>query len=124
MKITIIFSLLILCTPAQAKILEILQSGRTFLESTYEKQAKALNDNPEETRKHALKEITLHLGDSLVFKNLDTIAHNVVGVNFDLNVQKPGAISTPQIFDKAGVYEISCAIHPKMKLKVIVQAAP
>lgn len=68
--------------------------------------------------------ITIAVGDSLVFKNGDDTAHNVFSplepLKFNLGIQKPGADATHK-FETAGVAEIRCAIHPKMKLTVTVK---
>lgn len=69
-------------------------------------------------------EITIKAGDKITFKNSDDVTHNVFsmtpGMEFDLRRQAPGASSTVP-FDKAGVSEVRCSIHPKMKLIVTVQ---
>lgn len=69
-------------------------------------------------------EITIKPGDSLTFKNSDSVTHNVFSnskVNpFTIKVQKPGESSTIE-FKDAGVTEVRCAIHPKMKIVVTVK---
>lgn len=69
-------------------------------------------------------EITIKAGESVSFKNDDDTSHNVFssGDNskFNLGIQKPGS-ETKQTFAAAGETVIRCAIHPKMKLKVIVK---
>src|SRR5579863_1647590 len=63
-------------------------------------------------------EITIKPGDKIVFQNSDDVTHNVFsitsGMEFDLRRQAPGASSTVP-FDKEGVAEVRCSIHPKMK---------
>lgn len=70
------------------------------------------------------QELTIKPGETVVFKNDDTVAHNVFCNNpdckFNTKVQAPGAKS-PVTFEKEGTYEIRCAIHPKMKLTVHVK---
>lgn len=72
----------------------------------------------------SVQEITVAVGDSVVFKNDDDTAHNVfsssAGYEFNVGIQKAGAESS-QKFDKAGIVEARCAIHPQMKLKVNVK---
>lgn len=70
------------------------------------------------------KQVTLAAGQSVVFVNDDSVAHNVYtivkGKKQDLGLQKPseeGSIT----FDAAGTYRVRCAIHPKMKMLVKVQ---
>ena len=75
-------------------------------------------------KKFAEAEISIKAGDSVVFKNEDPITHNVfsqtAGMSFELKTQKAGESSTIK-FDKAGVAEVRCAIHPQMKMKVKVE---
>jgi plastocyanin len=69
-------------------------------------------------------EITIKVGDKLIFKNDDEVTHNVYsitpGMAFDLQRQAPGA-SSSVTFSKEGTAEVQCSIHPKMKLIVHVQ---
>jgi plastocyanin len=63
------------------------------------------------------------LGDTLTFKNMDSVAHNIFSLSdaqsFDLGTFSKG--ETRQIkLDKPGIVEIECAVHPDMKLKVEV----
>lgn len=68
--------------------------------------------------------ITVSPGDSIIFKNSDDITHNVFsvsqGMEFEIRRQTPGSSSTIP-FEKEGVAEVRCAIHPKMKLIVTVK---
>jgi plastocyanin len=86
-----------------------------------------LAENHEVIQKDRLfnqSEITVKAGDKITFKNNDDITHNVFsmtpGMEFDLRRQAPGATSTVP-FDKEGVSEVRCSIHPKMKLIVTVK---
>lgn len=69
-------------------------------------------------------EVTIHVGDSVVFHNEDPITHNMFsrtdGHEFNLKMQKPGH-DMEQRFDTAGQAVVRCAIHPKMKLIVNVE---
>ena len=77
----------------------------------------------QKAKQFSVAEITIAAGDKLVFKNDDDTSHNVFssadGSKFNLGIQKPGSESS-QAFAAAGTYEVRCAIHPKMKLKVTV----
>jgi plastocyanin len=68
--------------------------------------------------------LSIGVGDSVVFKNDDDTSHNVFTASdvlkFNLGIQKPGTDSK-QKFETPGTYEVRCAIHPKMKLKVVVK---
>ncbi len=74
-------------------------------------------------RAFSQKEISVKVGDQVVFKNDDEVTHNVYsvtpGMAFDLKRQAPGASSTVP-FPKEGTAEVLCSIHPKMKLIVHV----
>ena len=68
--------------------------------------------------------VTVKAGDTVDFVNGDTVTHNVYTRgspdDFSLGAMKPGeekavTLSTP------GTYDVKCAIHPKMKMTVIVQ---
>lgn len=68
--------------------------------------------------------VNIRPGDKVVFVNLDEVTHNVYstspGNEFDLKVQRPGR-STGVTFSAEGVADVRCAIHPKMKLTVVVK---
>ena len=74
-------------------------------------------------RAFSQKEISIKVGESIVFKNNDQVTHNVFsvspGMEFDIRRQAPGMSSTIA-FNKPGVAEVRCSIHPKMKLIVTV----
>jgi plastocyanin len=62
-------------------------------------------------------------GDSIVFKNEDTVVHNLftVGSSYAVNlVEQPGETASMTL-DKSGDVEVRCAIHPTMVLKVHVE---
>ena len=68
--------------------------------------------------------LSIALGDKVTFNNDDDTVHNVYSADkranfFNLKAQAPGT-SSSIVFDKAGVYEIRCAIHPQMKLLITV----
>lgn len=67
-------------------------------------------------------ELTVPRGGTLVFVNDDDVAHNAYSKEgkFTLDVQQPGERS-PVTLDVPGTYEVKCAIHPGMKLKVKVK---
>lgn len=69
-------------------------------------------------------EITIKPGEKIVFKNDDTVVHNVFsstkGFEFNLKTQAPGVTSSIP-FASEGTAVVQCAIHPKMKLVVNVK---
>jgi len=68
--------------------------------------------------------IDVPAGATVSFNNADDVNHNLQsrgpdGQMVDHGLQKPG--ETTQIgFPVAGVYTITCRIHPRMKMKVTV----
>jgi len=68
--------------------------------------------------------ITVKQGDTINFMNDDPWFHNIYSLSktktFDLGSYPQGE-SRAVTFDKKGVMEIECAIHPDMHLKVIVK---
>ena len=82
-------------------------------EHTVLQQSKAFNK----------KELSIKVGDKLVFKNEDPFVHNI----FSLSKPKPFDLGTfgkgqarDIVFAQEGTYEIECAIHPEMTLTVKV----
>lgn len=68
-------------------------------------------------------EITIKAGDEVAFVNDDKVVHSVFirdGGYKISKVQKPGQ-KTAVKFDKPGEVHVRCAIHPAMKLKIIVK---
>jgi plastocyanin len=70
------------------------------------------------------KEIKVKKGDTIVFSNDDTVAHNVFSrseaLKFNLKLQQPGE-KKPVVFDQPGQVSVRCAIHPSMELEVTVE---
>jgi plastocyanin len=87
--------------------------------------AVAAEDHVVAQREKAFSEqrITLRAGDRILFKNEDSVSHNVFstspGFEFQVRVQLPGQ-ETPVSFSTAGAIEVRCAIHPGMRLQVTV----
>jgi len=75
-------------------------------------------------RKFEPKVVTAKVGDTVLFVNDDRFAHNIFsetpGFEFNIRKQLPGD-SDIITLDKAGEFVLRCAIHPRMKLKIIVQ---
>lgn len=70
------------------------------------------------------EKVVIRAGDRLVFSNRDSVTHNLFsrtpGFEFEVKVQLPGQDS-PVTFDRPGEAEVRCAIHPTMKLRVVVE---
>ena len=74
--------------------------------------------------KFSVKELHVAKGDSVEFLNHDDTSHNITitGEGFTANsgLQAPGKpFKAP--FAKAGVYKVSCGIHPNMRMTVTVE---
>jgi plastocyanin len=70
--------------------------------------------------------LSIKAGDTLHFHNSDDVIHNIMVLNADdeakdEGLQKPGEVITAT-FEQAGEYQVRCAIHPKMKMTVVVSA--
>ncbi len=67
--------------------------------------------------------LNIKVGDSVIFKNDDTVSHNIFSLSdakpFDLGAY-PAGQSRKVTFDGSGTVDVECAIHPKMKMKIIV----
>ncbi len=75
-------------------------------------------------KKFSPGEISIKVGDTVTFVNDDKTRHNVFsrtsGHKFKIKKQKPGARDSIT-FDSAGLVDVRCAIHPKMKLTIKVE---
>jgi plastocyanin len=78
----------------------------------------------QKSRNFSVAEVTVHVGDTLVFVNADPFKHNVYspsdGFAFDLDVQRPGQADRVAV-TRRGSFDVLCHIHPKMKLRVRVE---
>lgn len=68
--------------------------------------------------------LTIKAGDTIRFRNEDSFFHNIFSLSetkmFDLG-SFPKGDSRTVIFDKVGVIDLECAIHPEMQLKLEVR---
>ncbi|MCU0825283.1 MAG: methylamine utilization protein [Leptospira sp.] len=78
----------------------------------------------QEGRKFSVDQLEIAVGDTVDFPNKDDFFHNVYSLSpskvFDLGSYTKGN-SKKVTFDKAGEIEVRCAIHPEMKMKIIVK---
>jgi plastocyanin len=78
----------------------------------------------QENKTFSEKAINIKRGDVVRFVNKDDIVHDVhsttEGYDFDLGSQQPGT-ETSYTFARPGQVKVRCAIHPKMKLDVVVE---
>ncbi|WP_109019715.1 methylamine utilization protein [Leptospira kobayashii] len=70
------------------------------------------------------KTLSIHVGDTVSFPNEDDFFHNVYSLSpakiFDLGSYKKGE-TKKVVFDKPGTITVQCAIHPEMKMEIIVK---
>ncbi len=75
-------------------------------------------------RKFSQSALSINVGDAVNFPNEDDFFHNVYSLSpvkiFDLGSYKKGQ-AKKVVFDKPGVVEVRCAIHPEMKLLITVK---
>ena len=71
-----------------------------------------------------IEALTLNKGDTIRFKNEDPFFHNIFSLSdlktFDLGSFPKGESKTVT-FDKAGMAEVECAIHPEMYMEVTIK---
>jgi plastocyanin len=100
--ITLLAALAFACGLAHAGEHEVSQKSRTF----------------------APKNLKIKAGDTVGFKNDDTVSHNIFSLSdtktFDTGAY-PGGQTKKVTFEKAGNVEIECAIHPDMKMLIEVE---
>ncbi|MCR9072905.1 MAG: hypothetical protein NXI18_14400 [Alphaproteobacteria bacterium] len=69
-------------------------------------------------------EMTVEAGDAIAFVNSDIFDHNVYsetpGNSFNIGLQAPGS-TTRVALKRAGIVDVRCRIHPKMRLTVTVE---
>jgi plastocyanin len=69
-------------------------------------------------------DLTVGKGDIVSFNNSDNTSHNILisgeGTSVNGGLQQPGqSFAAP--FIKPGTFQVTCAIHPKMKMTIHVQ---
>jgi plastocyanin len=71
-----------------------------------------------------INKLTINNGDTIRFKNEDPFFHNIFSLSdlktFDLGSFPKGESKTVT-FDKSGLIQIECAIHPEMLLELTVK---
>lgn len=71
-----------------------------------------------------IEKMEVKVGDTIRFMNQDPFFHNIFSLSdlktFDLG-SFPKGESKPVTFDKPGLVEVECAIHPQMYLEVMVE---
>lgn len=126
MKIVFTLILFFQTQSLYSKTINIVQIDKTFMKNLTQEQLDKVFDDPSIEEENKIEELELKLGDKINFLNRDEVSHNVNGKidgekEFDVKLQRPG-IKNDKIIEltKKGEYEIQCAIHPKMKIKLKV----
>jgi plastocyanin len=74
--------------------------------------------------KFSVPQLVVAKGDSVIFLNSDDTSHNIsiVGQGFSASsgLQSPGEPFRVQLM-KTGAYQVTCRIHPRMRMTVIVK---
>ena len=126
-KLASVSLIMVLIQTISAKDIVMVQSDKTFLGNIPPEKIEELWENPLIEKEFKVEEIKLKVGDGILFKNRDIVNHNVSGkisdeTIFDVTLQEPGEKNDRKItLKKKGEYVVQCAIHPKMKLKVVVE---
>lgn len=102
---------------------QVFQVGKTFTKELKDSDLEKLKNSrgsfvKRKVAKEKLKSIKIKSGDSINFYNKDTVVHNVFGLDFNFHQPKDSVVK--KTFKKKGTTIVRCAIHPKMKIKVIV----
>ena len=73
-------------------------------------------------KKFSKKEISVSVGDTVVFKNDDKRDHNILikSLGFNSGKQNPGELVSLEI-SEAGKHKVRCGIHPKMKMTIVAK---
>lgn len=78
----------------------------------------------QKSRKFTPAVLEAKVGDTVVFLNDDRFAHNIFsetpGHEFDIRKQMPGDRHTIEL-TKRGAFEVRCAIHPRMRMRIVVE---
>ncbi len=113
MKTATIYNILLVITTT------VLALGAEAAEITVLQQDKSFVKDGEQ-----IEVLTVKAGDTINFQNDDPFFHNVFCLSdletFDLGSYPKGE-SKPVKFDKPGVVEVECAIHPQMYMEVTVE---
>jgi plastocyanin len=64
--------------------------------------------------------IEIAVGDTVTWRNDDSVQHTVTGDDFDSGVVRAGGRFS-QTFDQVGTYDYRCTIHPSMVGQVVVK---
>jgi len=102
---------------AASAILLLVPIG-TFAESTY-------IDIAQRGIRFSQTSLIVHVGTTVRYHNQDDVTHNLMILGDDGDPQdeglQPRGATVTKTFDRAGLFEVRCAIHPRMKMTVMVE---
>ena len=108
------------------KLLTAILAGLIYTAFLFLSIAQATENHKvgQKNKEFTVNEIKVKKGDSIEFVNEDPFFHNVFSLSdasmFDLG-SFPQGESKKVVFEEAGEVEVECAIHPNMKMKVVVE---
>jgi plastocyanin len=86
--------------------------------------AAAQHEVGQKNKKFTTEHLSISVGETVSFPNHDPFFHNVFSLSptatFDLGSYARGDTRTVT-FDKPGVIDVECAIHPQMQMKIEVK---
>jgi len=113
--------------PSTQKLLHAAAAIITMLAAASVQAAEITVDQHNKTfvvEGNKVEAITISVGDTLRFRNDDPFFHNIFSLSdlktFDLGSFPKGQSKTVT-FDKAGMVEVECAIHPEMYMEVTIK---
>lgn len=118
-KMVLLSCVFFLACSSMAADFVLLQTGKAFVKDIDEEKAKSIAENRDEVKKYSFDELKIKEGDSVDFRNVDSVKHNVVAEDL-FNFVQPHGSKDKHKFTKKGSYNIRCTIHPKMKIKIVV----
>ncbi len=78
----------------------------------------------QKNKEFTVKELTVRIGDKMVFTNQDPFFHNIYSLSenqsFDLG-SYPKGNQRSVVAEKAGTLKVECAIHPSMQMTIHVE---
>jgi plastocyanin len=78
----------------------------------------------QKNKKFSVSKMKVKVGDTVAFRNDDSFFHNIFSLSgaqsFDLGSYSNGEARSVT-FNKEGIIEVECAIHPEMKMVIEVK---
>ena len=124
-KLLIFLIVLNFSIAAESKEYRMVQAGKAFLGDISDEALEKIKDTAgkyvlSKIKESKISKIEIKVGDSINFINKDIVTHSIF-YKKEIDFMQVVSSENKQIFNKAKEMIIRCAIHPKMKLKVIVK---